>query len=106
MRLTSSSNPAMSDKIFNKQATSSVVGETMTINGTITRIGMMMVLVIQIISIAQAMDISDNIDNFSSSAKKLHEFVRVDVPELIEDVSLNKNMEALKSRLQENFINK
>lgn len=64
------------------------------------------VLSIHLIAIAQAMDISDNFDNFSSAAKKLYRFVREDVPELIEDVSLNKNMEALKSRLQEGFINK
>jgi histidine ammonia-lyase len=57
------------------------------------------VLSIHLVAIAQAMDISDNFDQFSSAAKDLYKFVRSEVPELIEDVSLNKNLEQLKKRL-------
>jgi histidine ammonia-lyase len=57
------------------------------------------VLAIHLVAIAQAMDISDNFSAFSSSAKELYKFVRQDVPELTEDVSLNTNLEQLKKRL-------
>jgi UDP-glucuronate 4-epimerase len=49
--------------------------------------------------------ILDNFDNFSNSAKNLYKFVRADVPELIEDVSLNKNMEQLKMNLMTKQVN-
>ncbi len=62
------------------------------------------VLTMHLIAIAQAMDISDNFDSFSTSAKLLYNFVRAEVPELIEDVSLNKEMESLKKEVMLNFI--
>jgi len=63
------------------------------------------VLTMHLIAVAQAMDISDNFDNFSTSAKALYAFVRAEVPELIEDVSLNQNMESLKKKVMTKFIN-
>ncbi len=62
------------------------------------------VLAIHFVAIAQAMDISDKMDMFSSSAKSLYKFVRKDVPELTEDVSLNSNIEQLKKHLLENQL--
>lgn len=59
------------------------------------------VLAIHLVAIAQAMDISDKHQEFSSSARKLYDFVRVDVPELIEDISLNQQITRLKQRLVE-----
>jgi len=63
------------------------------------------VLTMHLIAIAQAMDISDNFDSFSTSAKSLYNFVRAEVPELIEDVSLNQQMESLKKEVMLKFIN-
>ena len=60
------------------------------------------VLSIHLVAIAQAIDISENSDDFSKSAKELYSFVRVDVPELIDDISLNDNLEKLKKRLMLN----
>ncbi len=62
------------------------------------------VLSIHLVAITQAMDISENIDNFSNSANNLYSFVREDIPELKEDISLTKNMEALKNRLFLKFV--
>ncbi len=62
------------------------------------------VLTMHLIAIAQAMDISDNFNNFSTSAKSLYTFVRAVVPELIEDVSLNQQMELLKKEVMLKFI--
>ncbi len=63
------------------------------------------VLAIHFVAIAQAMDISDNFDSFSSAAKNLYKFVRKDIPERRDDVSLNSNLEQLKKRLFENNFN-
>jgi histidine ammonia-lyase len=57
------------------------------------------VLAIHLVAIAQAMDISSNFEGFSSSARSLYDFVRTEVPELIEDISLNENLERFKKCL-------
>jgi len=64
------------------------------------------VLAIHLTAIAQAMDISNNKQNFSSAARELYRFVREDVPELIEDISLNENIQSLKNRLTEKSVKK
>lgn len=46
MRAMRSSNPAMTGKIFEKVATSAAGSSVMTINGTITKVGLMLLLVI------------------------------------------------------------
>ena len=64
------------------------------------------VLSIHLTAIAQAMDISNNKQAFSSAAQELYSFVRESVPELIEDISLNDNIQELKNRLVVKPINK
>jgi len=64
------------------------------------------VLAIHLTAIAQAMDISNNKQEFSSAARELYSFVRQSVPELIEDVSLNEEIQELKNRLTEKPVKK
>ena len=64
------------------------------------------VLAIHLTAIAQAMDISNNKQDFSSAARELYKFVRVSVPELIEDVSLSENIQDLKNRLTKTPVKK
>lgn len=60
------------------------------------------VLSIHMVAIAQAIDLSNNLDEFSSSAKALHRLVREEVPFLKDDISLNYNLGQLKNRLLAN----
>lgn len=60
MRLMKSSNPAMSARIFDKHTTTSSDSATMTINGTITRIGILMILVIAAASYTWGMVTGDD----------------------------------------------
>ena len=57
------------------------------------------VLAIHLVAIAQAMDISNIHQEYSKSAQELYKFVREDVPELVDDISLNDHLNKLKSRL-------
>lgn len=54
------------------------------------------VLSIQLMAIAQAMDLSDNFDKFSSAAKDLHAMVRKDIAIIEEDRSLSEDISRLK----------
>ena len=64
------------------------------------------VLSIHLTAIAQAMDISNNKQQFSSAARELYSFVRKSVPELIEDIPLNEEIQELKNRLTEKPVKK
>ena len=64
------------------------------------------VLSIHLTAIAQAMDISNDKQNFSSAARELYRFVRECVPELIDDVSLNENIQDLKNKIVSTPLNK
>ena len=57
------------------------------------------VLAIHLISIAQAMDLSENFTQFSGSAKELYQFVRESVDTIDEDRYLHEDLEALKQKL-------
>lgn len=57
------------------------------------------VLAIQMISIAQAMDLSDNFNKFSSAAKELYHFVREEVAVVEEDRSLSEEVMRLKDKI-------
>ena len=57
------------------------------------------VLTIQMISIAQAMDLSDNFDQFSSAAKELYKFVREEVAVIEQDRPLSDDLTRLKNKV-------
>ncbi len=60
MRAMKSSNPAMSERIFAKQTANVTDSGTMTINGTITKIGIMLLLVIAAASYTWGMVTGEN----------------------------------------------
>jgi len=60
MRAMKSSNPAMSERIFAKHTANVADSGTMTVNGTITKIGIMMLLVIAAASYTWAMVTGEN----------------------------------------------
>jgi len=57
------------------------------------------VLAAHMIAISQAIDICGNLDQMSSATRTFHEFVRQEVPPLVEDESLHKPMAKLKEKL-------
>jgi histidine ammonia-lyase len=57
------------------------------------------VLSIQMISIAQAMDLSENFDKFSSAAKELYNFVREEVAVIEQDRPLSDDLTRLKNKV-------
>jgi histidine ammonia-lyase len=51
------------------------------------------------ISIAQAMDLSENFDKFSSAAKELYNFVREEVAVIEQDRPLSDDLTRLKNKV-------
>ena len=57
------------------------------------------VMAVQMIAVSQAIDISGKLESMSSSTQDFQSFVRSEVPELTEDISLHDALKGLKQKL-------